>query len=471
MFIGREAELQKMNQRYERDSLEFIVIYGRRRVGKTALINEFVKDKPCIYFSALRANRKENLEAFSKSIYQFDHPDVQEAPVFSSFDSAFSEITRMVEKNRIVLVIDEFPYLAEADESISSRLQHLLDHDWGKTKIYLILCGSSMSYMEKEVLSGKSPLFGRRTAQLYLQPMDYLTSARFLPDASPEEKAIIYGITGGIPHYINKLGFAGSLQNALLDNLFDSSAYLFEEPQNLLKQELREPALYNSIISVIAAGNTKLSDISTKSGMDQSACLKYIKVLMELAIIKKVEPVVDRSAKKKEYRVADPFFRFWYRFVPQNMTAITTGTMSRIYHAAVESYLSGYMGATFEDICRQYLLLHMDQLPFPIHEIGEWWGTLPKEKKEAQIDIVATSIRENNVQDGRQYLIGSCKYLNDQVGVEEFALMKNYASAFTSIQDECYFYIFSKSGFTQKLHELEKNGEVHLISLSDIYQN
>jgi len=469
MFIGREAELRKMNRRYQKDGLEFIVIYGRRRVGKTALINHFVKDKPCIVFPALRAGSKDNLEAFSKAIYQFNHPEAQEAPTFSSFEAAFAEITRIAAETRVILAIDEFPYLAEANESIPSRLQHLLDHDWKNTKLFLILCGSSMSYMEKEVLSSKSPLFGRRTAQFHLQAMDYLTSAKFLPDTSPEENAMIYGITGGVPHYINKLDYQGSIRDALLENLFDPSAYLFEEPENLLKQELREPALYNSIISVVAAGNTKLNDIATKAGMDQAACAKYMKVLMALEIIKKVEPVVDRSARKKEYRVADPFFRFWYRFVPRNMTAITTGTMDHIYHAAVESYLSGYMGTVFEDICRQYLLLHMDQLPFPIQDIGEWWGTLPREKKEAQIDIVATSCRENNHQSGRQYLIGSCKYLNNQVGIEEFALMKNYVSAFTTAQDECFYYLFSKSGFTQSLHDLEDKGEVVLISLRDMY--
>ncbi|MBR1709203.1 MAG: ATP-binding protein [Clostridia bacterium] len=469
MFIGRETELQKMNRRYQRDSLEFIVIYGRRRVGKTALISEFVKDKPCIFFPALHTNAKENLEAFSKSIYHLDHPDALEAPIYSSFDAAFGEITRIAANRRIVLAIDEFPYLAEADASIPSRLQHLLDHDWRDSKVFLILCGSSMSYMEKEVLSSKSPLFGRRTAQIRLLPMDYLTSAKFFPYASPEENALLYGITGGIPHYMNKLDFKGSIQNALLENLFDSSSYLFEEPENLLKQELREPALYNSIISVTAAGNTKLSDIASKSGMDQSVCLKYMKVLMELGIIKKVEPVVDRSSKKKEYRVADPFFRFWYRFVPRNMTAITTGNMDRIYHAAVESYFSGYMGAIFKDICRQYLLLHADQLPFPIQDIGEWWGTLPNERKVAQIDIVATSIRENNIQGGKQYLIGSCKYLNQKIGVDEFALLKHYAAAFATIQDDCYFYMFSKSGFTEELRQLESEGHVHLISLSDMY--
>ena len=471
MFIGREAELKKLNQRYSRKGLEFAVIYGRRRVGKTSLINEFVKDKKTIFFPALRAGAKENLESLSKVIHLFDHPDAVEAPAFSSFDAALAEITRIAEKQRVIFVIDEFPYLAEAVPSIPSRLQHLLDHEWKQSGMFLILCGSSMSFMEKEVLSRNSPLFGRRTVQFKLQPMTYLTAAGLLPEASPEENAVIFGITGGIAHYVNKLEYEGSIRESLIDHFFDSSAYLFEEPENLLKQELREPAVYNSIISVVAAGNTKLSDIASKAGMEQAACLKYMRVLLELGIVQKTEPVIDKSARKKEYRICDLFFRFWYRFVPRNMMAITTGTIDRQYDAAVGSYLSEYMGLTFEIICRQYLMYYAQNLPFVINEIGEWWGSHPELKKEIQVDIVAVGAQENNVQGGRKLLLGSCKYKNEKTDIQELELLREYASVFTKSEDQCFYWLFSKSGFTDGLLELQKQGEVTLISLNQIYQS
>ena len=164
MFLCRETELQKLNKRFNKNQMECVIIYGRRRVGKTALINEFVKDKPVIYFPALNTNAKDNLAALSKAICAYLNPNAGSVPVYGSFDDAFAAITRIVQTKRVVFVIDEFPYLAKSDSSIPSRLQHLLDHDWKDSKLYLILCGSSLSFMEKEVLSSKSPLFGRRTA-------------------------------------------------------------------------------------------------------------------------------------------------------------------------------------------------------------------------------------------------------------------------------------------------------------------
>ena len=471
MFLCRENELGKMNRRYRSDSVECIVIYGRRRVGKTALINEFAKDKPTIFFPALKSNARENLEALSKAIYCFLNPGAIEAPVYASFDAAFAEITRIARQQRVVFVIDELPYLVKADSSITSRLQHLLDHDWSNSKLYLILCGSSMSFMEKKVLSEKSPLFGRRTAQFKILPLTYRDAARFHPELSPEENALIYGITGGVPHYINKLNVRGSVKGALLDNFFDPSAYLFEEPENLLKQELREPAIYNAIIAAIAGGATKLNQISDRTGNDTSVCTKYLKSLMELGIVQKRQPVVQKSAKKTTYHICDNFFRFWYRFVPGNMLAISSGNMDRIYDAAVGSYLSSYMGLVFEDICKQYLIQYAKELPFQLQEIGEWWGPDPIEKKEVQVDIVALGAKPNNSTAGRQFLIGSCKFKTEAIGTDELDLMKDYAAHFTTANDACYYYVFSKSGFTSGLLEKQAQGEVTLISIEQMYQD
>ena len=469
MFLCRETELQKLNNRFNKNQMECVIIYGRRRVGKTALINEFVKDKPVIYFPALNTNAKDNLAALSKTIHAYRNPDAGTAPVYNSFDDAFAEITRIVQAKRVVFVIDEFPYLAKADSSIPSRLQHLLDHDWKDSKLYLILCGSSLSFMEKEVLSSKSPLFGRRTAQFKIEPLTYLDAAKFHPELPPATNALLYGITGGVPHYINKLAVENSLKDALLENFFDTSAYLFEEPQNLLKQELREPAIYNSIITAIANGAAKLNEISQRTGLETAKCTKYIHVLTELGIIQKIKPVTEKAERKTLYKIADPFFRFWYRFVPGNMMQISAGTIARNYDAAIGSYLSSYMGPVFEDICRQYLIYYAENLPFAIHEIGEWWGPDPAQKKEVQLDIVALASKENNMQAGRRFIIGSCKYKNEKTDIDELNLIRAYASLFTNANDECFYYIFSKSGFTDALLEKQDEGEVRLVTLEEMY--
>lgn len=327
-----------------------------------------------------------------------------------------------------------------------------------------------MSFMEKEVLSEKSPLFGRQTAQIKVEPLSYLDTASFHPEFSNEENALIYGITGGVPHYINKLDVTNSIKEALLENLLDTSSYLFEEPENLLKQELREPAVYNAVITAIANGATRQNEIADKAGLDRSVCSKYMKVLSDLGIIHKIEPVVDKSPRKSFYRITDHFFRFWYRFVPGNMMAISSGTIDRTYDSAIGSYLSVYMGLVFEDICRQYLCLHPEKLPFPVSEIGEWWGAHPVRKKEIQLDIVAVGAKANNTHSGRQYIIGSCKYKNEEISTDELDLLHDYASVFTNGDDTCYYYIFSKSGFTKGLKDLAAEGQVALISLQEVYE-
>ncbi len=464
MFYCRENELKKMNQRYASGGFECIIVYGRRRVGKTALIRRFCEGKPTIYFSALlEETEKENLKTLSRAIGAYKNGDVLTSPEYRNFDDAFAEITRLAMKEKLIFVIDEYPYLAKAAPTISSRLQHLIDHVWSETSLYLILCGSSMSFMENQVLGYESPLYGRRTAQFKIEPMTYRETAVFNPDLNAEQNAYVYGITGGIPHYINKLNVRGDLKQALLDNLFDPSAYLFEEPSNLLKQELREPAIYNAIITAIAEGHTRMSEIAVKVGMESSACSKYISVLLSLDILKKVTPVTEKPGRKTIYGISDPFFRFWYRFVPQNITAIASGRIEQIYDRAVISQMPDYMGLIFEKMCREYLLFYDNAPDVQIVDIGEWWGTDEKEKKQVQIDIVATTPIKN------EFLIGSCKFRNEKVGYDELELLRRYAAVFAK-NGKFHFVIFSKSGFTDSLLAAEKAGEVQLVTLSKMYQ-
>ena len=463
MFHCRENELYDLNRRYKKGNFECIVVYGRRRVGKTALINEFCKDKPTIFLSALNASSQENLEALSKAIYEKSYPGVESAPIYASFDAAFAEITRIAKEERIVFVIDEYPYLAKADKSISSRLQHIIDHIWKESQLFLILCGSSMSFMEYQVLGYESPLYGRRTGQFKIQALDYKEMTAFNPELDEEQQSLVYGITGGVPHYINKLEVENDIDEALKNNLFNTSSYLFEEPENLLKQELREPTVYNSIITAIAGGASRSNEISTKMSMESAVCAKYLKVLLDLGIIKKETPITEKGGKKTIYAIGDNFFRFWYRFVPQNISAISAGKIERIYDTLIKQHFSDYMGLVFEQMCREYLLRYAEDLPIILSDVGQWWGTDAKEKKEVQIDIVGTPV------EGKEYIIGSCKYRNETIGVDELELLKHYATVFGKGK-KYHYYIFSKSGFTQGLKELADKGEVKLLTLEDLYK-
>lgn len=461
-FYCREEELRKLNKRYHAGDFECIIIYGRRRVGKTTLINEFCKDKPTIFFSALNTTEIENLESLSKSIMNYERPDMDVTPEFKTYDAALDELTALATHERIVFVIDEYPYLAKAKPSISAMLQHIIDHKWNNSKMFLILCGSSMSFMEDQVLGQESPLYGRRTGQFKIAPLDYKESAVFHPDLSNEDNALIYGITGGVPHYINKLGVKESVDEALLDNFFDRSSYLYEEPANLLKQELREPAIYNAIITAIAQGASRINDIALKTGQENSVVSKYLGTLIDLGIVKKETPVTEKIGKKTIYELADNFFRFWYRFVPANMSAIDSGRIQKSYANSIKKNLPDYMGLTFEHMCRDYLLYYEKDLPIELNQVGQWWGTDNKNKKQVQIDIVGTPV------EGDEYIIGSCKYQNEKIGLDELELIREYAQVFGKGK-KYYYYIFSKGGFTEGLIQAKNREEVRLIGLDDLY--
>ncbi len=462
-FYCREDELRKLNKRYADDKFECIVIYGRRRVGKTALINEFCKDKPTVFFSALNTTGKENLEALSRAIMSFERPDMEIAPEFRSYDAALDELTVLAKNQRVVFVIDEYPYLAKAKPAISAMLQHIIDHKWTESKMYLILCGSSMSFMEGQVLGKESPLYGRRTGQFKIEPLNYKETAVFHPNLSPEDNSLIYGITGGVPHYINKLDVRDSVDEALLDNFFDRSSYLYEEPGNLLKQELREPAIYNAIIKAIADGASRVNEIKTKVGEENSVVAKYLKTLIDLGIVKKETPITEKTGKKTIYLLADNFFRFWYRFVPSNMSAIDSGRISKIYQHSVKQYFPDYMGLIFEKMCQDYLLYYSEDLPIELSEIGQWWGKDSKKKKQIQIDIVGTPA------EGKDYIIGSCKFRNEKIGMDELDLLREYAAVFGK-GTNYHYYIFSKGGFTEGLFQAQECGEVRLVTLEELYR-
>lgn len=461
MFIGRDRELSKLNRMYQSDRLEVAIVYGRRRVGKTTLITEFCKGKRTVFYAAMESTAQENLQAFSLAIAE-SAGGGEAGFTYHSFADAFHAILQMAQRERIILVIDEYPYLAQAERGISSLLQNLLDHEMKASKLFLILCGSSMSFMENQVLGYQSPLYGRRTAQFKILPFDYWDTGKWFANCSCAEKAIMYGVTGGVPMYLEQFSCEKSVRDNLLDAVLDRNAMLYEEPANLLKQELREPALYNAILSAVASGKTKMSEIAGTVRIETSLCSKYIANLISLGILKREVPVTESNSKRPIYLLDDPFFRFWFTFVPRNNAAILSGRIDQTYPVAVESRLSDYMGLVFERMCRDYVLFHDDRLPISIGSIGQWWGGNPRTHKQAQLDIVVTSA------DDRSGIVGSCKFRNELVDVDELNLIREYADAMGGF-DRRYYYLFSKAGFTEALRAREKDGQVRLIQLEEMY--
>ncbi|MBQ3182894.1 MAG: ATP-binding protein [Clostridia bacterium] len=460
MFIGRERELNVLENLYASDKFEFAVIYGRRRVGKTALINQFIGNKKAVYFMGVESNAKQNLENFSKSIIEYSS-GIETETSFLSFQAALEYLFKLAEKERLILAIDEYPYVARSSKSLASTLQLLIDKYKDSSKLMLILCGSSMSYMEDHVLAYKAPLYGRRTAQMKILPFDFEETCHYLKRLSEEDKALIYGIVGGTPQYLLQMDDRLSVEDNIKNTFLNPISFLYEEPVNLLKQEVREPAIYTAIITAIASGASRMSEISGKVGEDTNVCSIYIKNLISLGIVQKETPYGEKVSRKSVYSIEDNMFRFWYRFVLDNNSVIARGAADMVYKR-IEPKLSEYMGKVFEDICKQYLWkqLLIGKCPVEFTSLGRWWGNDHIEKCQAEIDIMGE-------QDKDTALFAECKWTNEKVDVGVLETLVKRSSLF--FYNNKHLYLFAKSGFTKGcIDEANKRGNVTLVSYNDI---
>lgn len=460
MFIGRERELNSLNKLYVSGKFEFVVIYGRRRVGKTALINQFIRNKKAIYFMGVESNARQNLENLSRNILEYSAKG-QEGSVFLSFQTALEHVFQLAKEERLVLAIDEYPYLARSSRSLASTLQFLIDRYKDESRLMLILCGSSMSYMENHVLAYKAPLYGRRTAQMKIQPFDFADTCRYFENFSGEDKALIYGIVGGTPQYLLQMDDRLSVEDNIKNTFLNPTSSLFEEPENLLKQEVREPALYNAIITAIATGSSRMAEISTKVGENTSVCASYLKNLIALGLVRRESPYGEKASRKSIYSIDDNMFRFWYRFIPEYSSVIARGAADMAYRR-MEPHLSDYMGNVFEEICKQYLwkLLLDGKSPVEFKELGRWWGTDPSAHSQAEIDIMGD-------QDKDTALFGECKWTNEKVDVGVLEKLAGRSKLFH--YHKVYLYLFAKSGFTKGCIDKAKGlGNAMLVTYSDI---
>ncbi|MDR0468608.1 MAG: ATP-binding protein [Peptococcaceae bacterium] len=461
MFVGRAFELERLNSSYSKNSFQFSVIYGRRRVGKTTLINEFCRGKKTVYFVAVQSTAKENLEILSSQILSVLAPDSPKMP-FPSFREAVDYLFERAKTERIIFVIDEYPYLAGSDRSVSSILQAAIDEHQADSRLFLILCGSSMSFMENQVLGHKSPLYGRRTAQFKLAPFDYIESEEMLHGFSNEDKIVLYSVTGGIPEYLSRIDQAKTAKENVKELFFDPSGRLFEEPANLLKQELKMPETYNAIISAIADGSSRLNEIAAKAVIETSQCSKMLSSLISLGLVRKEYPVTEARSKKSVYLLADWMFVFWFRFVQPDISRIAAGLGERVCSEVFGGQLNSHTGKAFEECAKQYMwrALKEDRLPISFKNIGRWWGNNPKEKREEEVDFIAFS--------GERAIFGECKWRNAPVGEDVLDNLMRKAGLFPGFKD-IHYMLFSKTGFTGSLTRVAgKRGNAVLLGIDDM---
>lgn len=465
MFVGRHQELEQLNQAYQENDFQFTVIYGRRRIGKTSLINEFLKDKKSIYYVALEENAEDNLKRFSDAISIFKNTDQGGKEKFANFEECFKEITHLAQKQRVILVIDEFPYLAKAYPTISSMLQSYIDHEFKETNLFLILCGSSMSFMERQVLGYQSPLYGRRTLALKLEPFKLSEAHEMLPKLSKEDAFIINTVCGGVPQYLSYMSDSMSVADNIKKNFLSKSGRLFDEPNNLLQQELRDPTNYNSIINAIASGASKHSKIAQSAHLQTGPLTTYLNNLIDLGIVEKKLPVTEQKKSKSKnivYRICDGMFRFWYTFVGKQTDLIERG-LTDLAWVKVQKGLSDFMGPEFEKYSQDFMWsqdMNEKIVPNPFIHLGNWWGTDKRIHQQVELDIVGFS------DDERDGYFGECKWKNEPISRSVLEKLITNSEIFKYPLK--HYYLFSKSGFTDSCQELAKKINCQLFTFEEI---
>ncbi|MBQ3519835.1 MAG: ATP-binding protein [Clostridia bacterium] len=480
MFIGRESELQFLENKYAAKNGQLVVLYGRRRVGKTETLKEFCKNKKHIFYSCTQSTDKVQLQKFSKRLLQEDIPAKKYLSEFADWESAFGAILELpYGEEKKLIVIDEFPYMCKANKSIPSVLQNLWDTQLKDSNVMVILCGSAMSFIEKELLAEKNPLYGRATGIYKMTEMGFYDAVKFFPAYSDPDKIIAYSILGGIPHYLCQFDPDLPLSENIKKNILTKGCVLYSEVDFLLHQELRETPIYNSVIEAVALGNTKLNDISQKSLVeDTSKTSVYLKNLIELGIIER-EFSVDSKIKEKAntsrgtYRLTDNFFRFWYAFGFTNYSQLEDGDAQGVFTHVVEPALHEFASHAFEAVCKEFVkeMQKKNRLPFRYVKLGRWTGktTVRDAAAKSGSRIAETEIDLLGIgRDEKDYLVGECKFKKTPFSYAEYLDTK---AKLSPLKENAAFYyaLFAESGFdTAVRNEAAADQRILLYELSDI---
>lgn len=461
-MIGRKDELAKLENLYQDDRFQFLVMYGRRRVGKTTILQEFSEKHRCIFYAAQEKNDSLNLQDFSQTIQRY-FGDSYFAP-FASWKAALSYLTQKSGDERLVLIIDEFPFLAGANPAVKSSFQHEIDHEWKNKNLFLILCGSSVSFMVNEVMGYESPLYGRVTASMEVKPFDYYESAEFYPAYTNEEKLLAYGILGGVPRYLCAFSDTCDIRTNIQKEILSNGAFLNDEPQMLLRTELREPSVYNSILESIAGGHNKLTDIADAIHEDRGKCNKYLITLMAIRLVEKRVPCGEPAQSKKSiYVLSDFFYRFWYHYLFANRSYYELLGTEEASGEIMES-LSDFMGAAFEEICIQYLKRRAKKktLPFIPAQMGKWWGNNPAIRAQDDVDILALDKK------GTEALFCECKFTTRPMPMEEYEDLITASRAFPEATQKHFMFI-SRSGYTAPVVRRAAEEGAELLTIEDLF--
>lgn len=456
-FLGREKEILVLEKEYNRDG-GFVVIYGRRRIGKTTLIKQFIKSKTAFYFLATKEVESQSMKRFAGVIARTTGNSVLQKAAFSDWLDLFQAVADYKPNEKKVLVIDEFPYLVKVNDSFPSILQNAWDEILKDSNVMLILCGSLISMMKKHALSYESPLYGRRTAQMRIAPLPF-TTVYENQKLSFEEAAEQYSITGGVPKYMEFFSDGQPLYEQIKENVLSKNGFLYEEPNFLLTDEVQVPTNYFSIIKVIADGNHKLGTIAGILGLETSALTPYLKTLSELGFIEKQVPVTEKNAEKTRkglYFISDNFLRFWFRYVYPYKGELELDNTQISLDELDKDFKEKFVAFAYEDICKEiFARLCSDKaIDFTPSKIGSYW--LNDKSGNTQIDVMAVDTVN------KRLFAGECKYHNQPVDADVyFELVKkvdNSSEIKSAFKGYTVIYgVFSKSGFTSRMTDISNS--------------
>lgn len=464
-FVDRIDEIKFLEKEYKRKTSSFIVLYGRRRVGKTRLIKEFIKNKDSVYFLATEESEAENIKTFQNILYSKYKIPLLDNNKLLSWNDLFYIISTLKLEKKLIIVIDEFQYLLKSNKGFSSILQKSWDEYLKDKNIMLIISGSALSMIKREVLSYSSPLYGRRTGQMNLKPIKFKYFKEFF-----ENKNIdlikLYSLTGGIPKYVEILESKENIYDTIKENFLNVNSYLFEEPYFLLEKELKDIGSYFSIIKAIANGNNKLSKISTSLGIKQTSLSYYLNNLIELDILEREVPILEKNpqtSKKGIYKIKDNFLNFWFKFIYPYKSYIEIGNIDFVMNIIKKSFIERHVSFIYEDISKEKLIdLNLnDKLPVKLSKIGRWWD------KNLEIDIVGVD-REN-----KPILFGECKYTKKPVDLDVYYALveKSKKLLKDNNQNNLYFAFFSYNGYTKNFIDKVKKEKNILIFEGDLSEN
>jgi len=411
-FVDRERELGWLEERWRAPGAQLLIVYGRRRVGKTELLKQFIRGKPAIYVLADRRPEREQLrEVAARAGAHFGDAFIGRKG-FESWLEAFEYLQARLGRGhrnrgrRLILAIDEYPYLVENNPATSSLFQRGWDETVRHLPLCLVLCGSSMAMMESETLLQRAPLYGRRTGDLQVRPLDFSGVRQFLPKPWSFEKCVeVYAVLGGMPGYLSQFDLKANLEENVRKQILAPGAFLFREVDFLLKEELREPRNYMAILGAIGQGKRKFGEIINDTGLAKNVLHKYLHVLENLELIVREVPVTEKApqrSKRSLYGLQDPFIAFWFECVYPFVSDLALGETGPALQR-FRQILPHILGRAYERIARE-VIRQCKALPFPLQRVGRWWDPL------GEIDVVGVNEEANGI------LFGEVKWSAKPVG-------------------------------------------------------